>query len=65
MYNLPTVRDSAAYQNHQRSCEESHPCKCELNSEMLKEEAVLSREVAMTRSGELVPHLSDSMGRFA
>ena len=64
MYDLPTVQDSAAYRKHQRSCEEPHPCKCELNPEKHEEESLLSRKVAMACFGELVSHLRESNGRL-
>ena len=62
MYDLPTVRDRAAYQKLRRTYENPYPCKRELNPEMLEEEAVAAG--AMLRFSELLSHLRSSMRRL-
>ena len=61
IYGLQTVRDSAAYTKHVITYGEPHPCRCELNADMLEEGVVVARKIAMVRFGELVSRLSQSM----
>ncbi len=65
IYDLPTIRESAAYQNHRVLCEQVVSCKCELNAEMLEEEAEDAREAALTWFEELIPQLQVSMASLS
>lgn len=38
-YDLPTVRD-ITYKKQPITCEEPHPCRCDLKAEMLEVEAI-------------------------